>query len=212
MCSSCAGHQNIVELLLRHNADIEPKDKNGRNASDLALINGHKNIYHLIKNYRNYNRLENRDQSLISNRDNEPIDGNECKRCDVCDSDFRESDVRHLCSIVHQIHCTSDHKCHQFYKISDNNKGFQMMLKNGWNRDLGLGPNGSGMRAPVKTVLKSDRKGLGNVRNKPKITHSFDEIHHKNIVKSNKLSKQTQRKRLESRLKRIEIKFRRDFK
>ncbi|CAG5101374.1 Similar to Gpank1: G patch domain and ankyrin repeat-containing protein 1 (Mus musculus) [Cotesia congregata] len=46
------------------------------------------------------------------------------------------------------------------------------MLNNGWNDRNGLGPYGSGLKYPVKTILKRDRRGLGEKPyQKPKITH-----------------------------------------
>lgn len=47
-----------------------------------------------------------------------------------------------------------------------------MMLKEGWDSEAGLGPNGTGRKFPVQTVLKRDQKGLGFQNNeKPKVTH-----------------------------------------
>jgi len=91
-----------------------------------------------------------------------------------------------------------------------------MLLRSGWSREEGLGPKGQGMRAPVKTVLKRDRLGLGlsDTKNKPKVTHfsSFDPKSVDNNVKHNRLSKERQRRQSEIRLKQMEIRFRQEFK
>lgn len=58
------------------------------------------------------------------------------------------------------------------YHIPENNVGFQLMVKGGWDQEAGLGPEGAGRRFPIQTVLKRDQKGLGFHSNlKPKVTH-----------------------------------------
>ncbi|KAK7929074.1 hypothetical protein WMY93_005469 [Mugilogobius chulae] len=49
---------------------------------------------------------------------------------------------------------------------------YRMMLRSGWDPGSGLGPEGTGTRRPVPTVLKRDTQGLGYGRGKkPKVTH-----------------------------------------
>ena len=210
MCSSCAGHQNIVELFLQKRADTEAKDKRERTAYDLALINGHNSICQLISEHKKTQNCVKSKRKRKTDEKVSEINEIEVKRCDVCHYEYNEYHERHNCSIVHQICLKTDRKFNKYFEISESNKGFQMMLRSGWTRDRGLGPQGLGMTAPIKTVLKRDRKGLGIDRNRPKVTHfeSFDE----QSVKQNKTSKDIERKRMENRLKRIEIKFRQDFK
>lgn len=46
------------------------------------------------------------------------------------------------------------------------------MLRSGWNPRAGLGPEGSGPRQPVPTVLKRDQEGLGYGSTKrARVTH-----------------------------------------
>lgn len=58
------------------------------------------------------------------------------------------------------------------YGISKQNKGYQMLLNYGWDEQGGLGPIGKGIKYPIKTCLKYDRKGVGQTNEKDyKVTH-----------------------------------------
>jgi hypothetical protein len=128
MCSSCAGHQDIVQLLLDNKADIGPKDKRGRSAYDLALISGHKHICDLIINRQKKTQTRkevNNKLDSIGSSDS----SRDPKRCDVCGYQYNGCDVRHKCSIVHQISAKSGQNFNKYYEISESNKGFQMLLR-----------------------------------------------------------------------------------
>jgi hypothetical protein len=58
------------------------------------------------------------------------------------------------------------------YSIPASNKGYQILVKGGWNREKGLGADGSGHKFPLKTVMKRDRAGLGgSTEEKARVTH-----------------------------------------
>jgi hypothetical protein len=216
MCSSCEGHLNIVNLLLKCGADPSAQDKKGRNAIDLALINGHKDVIELIIKHKKYKKLRNNTKNSNTNKKEELK--SEQKKCDLCGHEFSTSEEKHICSISHQFNSITT-KSTTFYQICEQNKGFQMMLKNGWSKELGLGPEGYGRKFPIKTVLKRDRLGLGIDKTKPKVTHfgSFDvkAVNNDKLNSDDKQSRKTkliESKKLENKLKRIEIKFRQDFK
>ena len=100
-----------------------------------------------------------------------------------------------------------------------------MMVRNdNWDPDSGLGKDSEGKLYPVKTVLKRDRKGLGEGdAPKPKVTHfaPFDSasvkestnkksapaIRHERTSTRNKVRRQKK----ESKQTRNEIDFRREF-
>ena len=103
---------------------------------------------------------------------------------------------------------------------------FQMMVRNdNWDPDSGLGKDSEGKLYPVKTVLKRDRKGLGEGEAlKPKVTHfaPFDSASVKESTKSKKNAptlrhertstrEKGKRRKKESRQTRNEIDFRREF-
>lgn len=82
-------------------------------------------------------------------------------RCTICNQVIHNtSSSIHSLSITHQFSC--QHKPMSLpYTLSRTNKGFQMMLRSGWDPGQGLGSEGQGRKFPVKTVLKRDRAGIG---------------------------------------------------
>jgi hypothetical protein len=58
------------------------------------------------------------------------------------------------------------------YGIPASNRGYQILVKGGWDREKGLGADGSGHKFPLKTVMKRDRAGLGgSTKEKARVTH-----------------------------------------
>lgn len=45
--------------------------------------------------------------------------------------------------------------------LPETNRGYRLLMSMGWKEDGGLGPTGSGRVAPVATVFKTDRAGVG---------------------------------------------------
>lgn len=216
MCGSCAGHEDIVRLLLENKADIDAKETTGRTALDLAIINGHLNICQLLIDFKKSKQKQqkrHRTRSESKSKTEEVIDS-KTKKCETCHYQYDGSDVKHKCSIVHQLTVKSETKPNKYFAISETNRGFQMLLRSGWTRDRGLGPEGTGRTAPIRTVLKKDRMGFGNEHKTPRVTHTsdFGEYSDRNCLKQSKYYNSLQRKRSENRLKKIEIKFRRDFR
>ena len=91
--------------------------------------------------------------------------------CDICKLHLSDSVTSvHDVSTVHQFCCQHRTK-YLSYTLPQSNRGFQMMLRSGWNPDKGLGSEGQGRQFPVKTVLKQDRLGIGIKSKKPRVTH-----------------------------------------
>ena len=95
--------------------------------------------------------------------------------CDICKIDFKEtSRTEHESSTVHLFNCQHKPQSTHYY-IPEGNIGFKLLLKDGWDKEQGLGPEGKGLKFPVKTVLKRDRQGLGanpdDPKSKPRVTH-----------------------------------------
>jgi len=183
MCAAYAGHQPVVELLISHGALWEEiRDRRGFNAADLATMGGHINIVDLLvasNHQKNESPAANVSVCTGRKRRCSPIE--ECLPekfyCDVCQVEMNGLlEHKHNLSTVHQFNsqfCSTDIP----YSIPHSNRGFQLLMKGGWNPEHGLGPNGQGVRHPVKTVLKRDREGLGSGKKpKPRVTHfsSFD--------------------------------------
>eukprot|EP00053_Salpingoeca_punica_P015577 m.143882 g.143882 ORF g.143882 m.143882 type:complete len:515 (+) comp16752_c0_seq1:105-1649(+) len=81
--------------------------------------------------------------------------------CEVCQARVREEPGSHNTSILHNLNCQRPVKADPFL-LPSSNKGYQLMVRTGWDEERGLGPEGRhGRLYPVKTVLKRDRLGIG---------------------------------------------------
>ncbi|XP_077980646.1 G patch domain and ankyrin repeat-containing protein 1-like [Glandiceps talaboti] len=160
MCAAHSGQLEIVRYLLLNGARKELCNNQGQTAADLANIAGHTDIVEMLLFEKKPDRKRKRKTKSKF-------------WCDICKIEFSEVDrEEHKHSTVHLFN--SNHKVLPTqYGIPESNVGFQMMVKGGWDRDHGLGPEGTGQKYPVKTVLKRDREGLGasKDKNKAKVTH-----------------------------------------
>ena len=167
MIASCAGHVTLVSYLLECGAQWEGReDRRGMDAVDLAQENGHYNIVDLIL----YNKSRRGETTSTDT-------GEYCKEtlqpfyCDICKFNVTSlSEQAHSVSILHQYNCQHRSKGTS-YGISERNRGFKMMIRNGWDPDKGLGSCGQGRHFPVKTVLKRDRCGIGKPTSQARVTH-----------------------------------------
>ena len=203
MCASHAGHMTIVRHLLDQGANWDHfADRRGNNAADLARTAGHPDIAELIESYTGAHCLgtftdshgdhahsrthkdthkESRRRHCASSDGASRTAQTSRFYCDVCKMNVAvdASNVsRHTTSTVHQFCC--GHKPSVTpYGIPESNRGFQLLLKGGWDPERGLGPEQQGQKFPVKTVLKQDRLGFGlsSGRAKPRVTHfsAYDE-------------------------------------
>jgi hypothetical protein len=96
--------------------------------------------------------------------------------CDICQDVIGDDSKIHTTSIVHNVKCHHAITPHPFH-LQASNRGYQLMKKAGWDESSGLGPNLNGRKAPIKTILKRERDGLGAVNSKgeplakPRVTH-----------------------------------------
>jgi len=181
MCAAYAGHQPVVELLMRHGAKWEEvRDRRGFNAADLATMGGHVSIVDLLVASSHQPSQSSADNVSVRSRKKRKrsvIEEAEKFYCSICQLEVNSLQVHeHNLSTVHQFN--SQFRSTDIpYSIPHTNKGFQLLMKGGWNPEHGLGPGGQGVRQPVKTILKRDREGLGSgKKSKPRVTHfsSFD--------------------------------------
>jgi len=214
MTAAVTDSYECVELLLRLGSDWTLCDKSELTAFQLANKNRRTRICELIRNW-----VQNQ-ESGGEEKSGDSLAGvcrehqqSYCEPCGVLCNDANQHDK----SIAHLVSTQSPGSSTTHYGIPENNKGFQLMLKSGWERG-GLGQSGEGQKFPVKTVLKRDRKGLGNdtVKRVAKVTHfdSFDtaavEFNHKR-TEAEKTVRKGQSENERSRERRKEINFRRDF-
>lgn len=208
MCSTFEGHIAVVEYLMISGANLDIKNNQGLTALDIAIRNNHVTLIH---------RLKNRKIETNFCKKNEVE--KEQKYCSLCDYWYTESSsAKHETSIAHLIN-SKRNTISTFYHLPENNKGFQIMLKKGWDKNKGLGINAEGRKFPVKTVLKRDRSCIGCKKETPKVTHfgpnDYNSVkkYNKDTVKSvrEKTVKKWERIKLERRNRKKEIEFRREF-
>lgn len=188
MVASHAGHVSIVEHLLHERARWQDVvDQKGRNAADLARLGGHPHVAEMIES----SDLEHDGESGVSedksaNRKRPrglpeslgvwTVGSHSKKRysfhCDRCQMTVTDNsrDV-HSTSTVHLFSCQHHHCADISYGLTESNRGYQMLLRSGWDPEKGLGPQKQGKMFPVKTVLKQDRQGFGLKESKPRVTH-----------------------------------------
>ena len=207
MCAAHAGHMTIVRHLLDRGAEWRHNsDKRGNNAADLARIAGHSNLAEFIEahtantddlgthshglshtqreTHRRSKRHTSSSRDLSTARQSHESSSFYCDICKINVELGTTSVGNHTTSTVHQFSCQHKPKVTP-YGIPESNRGFQLLLKGGWDPERGLGPEQQGQKFPVKTVLKQDRLGFGlSTRAKPRVTHFS--AHDKAAVKSHR--------------------------
>lgn len=186
MSASYAGHLPVVQLLLSHGAAWRGvRDQRGFDAVDLATMAGHRDVVEMLLPSTTTNNCtqsspDDSDISLRSLRKRRRSaldeDYQSSFYCHTCKVQVQGDEMKHNLSTVHQFN-SQFHTTDIPYSIPQSNKGYQMMIKRGWNPENGLGPTEQGTLQPIKTVLKRDRQGLGSgSKQKPRVTHfaSFD--------------------------------------
>uniref|UniRef100_A0A8D0HKZ5 G-patch domain and ankyrin repeats 1 n=1 Tax=Sphenodon punctatus TaxID=8508 RepID=A0A8D0HKZ5_SPHPU len=167
MCAAYAGQRDAVRYLLSHGAAwVGVCETQGRDAMDLAEEAGHQDVIDVLRESERPHRTE---EEAGTSSGGAP---SESKYCAVCRMNYTEDNVAlHERSTVHLFN-RRDPLPPTRYHIPESNVGFQLMVKGGWDRETGLGPDGTGRKFPVQTVLKRDQQGLGFCNNlKPKVTH-----------------------------------------
>ncbi|KQS62551.1 G patch domain and ankyrin repeat-containing protein 1 homolog [Drosophila erecta] len=169
MMAACEGATEVVSWLLQKGVQIETSDKSGNTALKLAQRKGHSEVVHL---------LETLPILEVTSDEDEPIESNNPFYCEICKRDYKETPwTIHQTSTVHQFNLKAlpAHKLHKF-NISAKNRGLQLMVKQGWDQEHGLGPSQSGRLYPVKTVLRKQRTGLGIEQQPARVSHfgAFD--------------------------------------
>jgi len=162
------GHDSVVKYLVDKGGYIEPQKK--MKLFNLMKSKGHENEINIMKIVNGSSSLNTKDEIVIVDEScNTPLE-----RCKTCDETFLLSQKsKHISSIAHQIVLTKNiSKRNPGFILSENNVGYRIMKKSGWDGYNGLGKCGKGKLFPVKTVLKQDRRGItSGDRKKMRITH-----------------------------------------
>ncbi|XP_054712691.1 G patch domain and ankyrin repeat-containing protein 1 homolog [Uloborus diversus] len=209
MCAAMEGHYSIVKYLLDFGADLSIRNKQGLTVFEIAERGNHLQVIDLLRNGIQVSKISD---AVLKNSDEA-----ELKFCKECSLSFKESIVSHEKSIAH-LFSSSKAQNSTFYHIPENNKGFQIMLKSGWDKDKGLGINEDGRKFPVKSVLKKDRGCIGRTKETAKITHfgpnDPSSIKHQAAPVSllrEKTLKNRERRKMALKQRQKEISFRRQF-
>lgn len=166
MMASCEGAIDSVSFLLNLGVNRNQKDKSGNTAYMLAQKKRHWKIMKLLSQKQLTDGKKDKtavpNQSII-----EPF------FCELCQQTFKETTKHeHQTSTVHQFHTTSKiHSKLTRFNISSKNRGLQLMVKQGWDEESGLGPTKTGRLYPVKTVIRKQRTGIGIYQDPAKVTH-----------------------------------------
>ncbi|CAD5115445.1 unnamed protein product [Dimorphilus gyrociliatus] len=206
MCAAKANNYEVVDFLIKNGADVTCTDMNGLSAYDLTNSTAIKNLFH---------DMEDEDTNAEDYNDSEEANEVYCSVCDVTVKDIDEHDK----SIPHIMNKPklATGSC---YYIPCTNKGYQLMMKQGWDGEKALGREAEGTKYPVKTILKRDRIGLGGNKKKqiPRVSHfdPFDTTAIKRrselyINKSPRIFKKKHFKEQLNKEKKIERFFRREF-
>ncbi|XP_064607530.1 G patch domain and ankyrin repeat-containing protein 1-like [Liolophura sinensis] len=172
MSASCGGHHEVVCYLLDKGANSLVCDKVGKCAKMLAQEKRHWKVVSILERH-------NRPSSVTESDHVVPCGTKQCSEhkrfyCSVCKCEFKDTtEARHATSTVHLFNLKLEAKTTTYF-IPESNRGFQMMVKSGWNVDKGLGSEGQGRKFPVRTVMKRDRLGLGSTKEekaKSRVTH-----------------------------------------
>uniref|UniRef100_A0A1B6GXY1 G-patch domain-containing protein n=1 Tax=Cuerna arida TaxID=1464854 RepID=A0A1B6GXY1_9HEMI len=208
MSACCAGNERMVELLLQWKPDLSVRDKRGQSCRDLASAQGYQHIVQILDQY-----IQDMHENTVAKQNptntlQVPSDSTTFY-CKVCKQYIENTSMKkHLSSTIHNFHKASKRKMPTMYGIPESNKGFQILVKSGWNKEDGLGPSGEGHKYPPKTILKQDRTGLGAKRYQARVTHTLEdnsrkEARQKKTFKRDLKMEKTKEQRLERNLRRM---------
>ena len=163
MSAACAGALDVVKFLISRKADANVRDKSGNTCLSLARRQGHLAVVRAITEGHRETGTES-----------QPMKTRHVEfYCESCGQKFcNTSREEHSTSIVHLLSSRSCIAVPTVYSIPASNRGYQILVKGGWDREKGLGADGSGHKFPLKTVMKRDRAGLGgSTKEKARVTH-----------------------------------------
>lgn len=173
MIAACEGSQKVCKFLLNEGCNVNTVDRSGNSALSLAKAKNRTEIVKMLEE-----RIENVEKT------DKPIDETETEPvtfepfwCENCQRMFKEtSKESHVASTLHRFNRKNTFEFSRRYFIPESNIGFKMMLRQGWDRESGLGPNNEGKIYPVKTTIRKARSGLGVKQDSARITHysAFD--------------------------------------
>lgn len=203
MMAAWAGHPTVVQYLLKMpNIDVNATERSSlrHTALSLAVKGRHKHIEALLAD--RICEAQQQQPATVVISDSEEDEKSDMRHanelhheqffCPDCARSFSNSGTRaqHEASILHRFNIRSKlQPLAKRYALPDSNRGFRLMLKQGWDREHGLGPTNRltaadakaddaqmttmalGPSFPIKTTLRQGRSGLGVPQPPSRITH-----------------------------------------
>lgn len=173
MIAACEGSQKVCKFLLNKGCDLAIADRSGKTALSLAQTKNRTEIVNMIE--EKMANVPQIDEPLNDTRV-QPVT-HEPFWCEECQHTFKEtSKETHERSTLHRFNHKNTYEFSRRYFIPESNIGFKMMIRQGWDRESGLGPNSEGKLYPVKTTIRKARSGLGVKQDSARVTHysAFD--------------------------------------
>ncbi|XP_047658981.1 G patch domain and ankyrin repeat-containing protein 1-like [Tachysurus fulvidraco] len=167
MSASFSGRTDTVRVLLQKGALWTLiTDTKGRDACDLARLAGHHDVVTILQQFRITHNSHTSHTPADQTQSSAPTQW--CEVCEVC---YTDSTDTHTSSTLHQFNLKRPPSLPN-YCLAPSSVGYKVMLRLGWDPHSGLGPEHSGRRVPVSTVLKLNTKGLGfGPKPRSKVTH-----------------------------------------
>ena len=177
MVAAAEGRTALVDFLLKRGADLDVRDKSGLTALDIGRQRGHQEVVAELLHVSQEGGRRSGGAGSSGTSDRFEV-------CDLCGELFAVGQrPQHLASLAHQLgaeeRAARPHLApiRPGFGITEENRGFQLLLKSGWDGCSGLGEaERRGRLFPIKSVLKSDRIGLGGggegeKREEGRVTH-----------------------------------------
>ncbi|XP_073961804.1 G patch domain and ankyrin repeat-containing protein 1 homolog [Choristoneura fumiferana] len=197
MIACQANSIDAVKELLKRDVDTTVRDKAGNSAQSLVIQNKNFVLADILVSHKR----KNEKPPKINDTPKKKVKLKEFN-CSVCNQTYPD-EQEHLSSTVHNLNTSKGKKIPACYVIPQTNRGYQIMLKVGWDRESGLGPEGAGNKYPIKATQNKDRKGLGHEKKRGNDEVKEDPVKHRK-------NKRTTIREYESN-KKMEINFRREF-
>lgn len=163
MCAAAEGHLSVVKYLIKKGCEH-------RNVCDTSEMN----VLDICQKRQQWNILNYLYGLDVKTEKNDPGESrciDTMLRCELCKVEYLESKQKqHESSMLH-IFNHKNKKPSNILGLPGHNVGYKMMLRSGWTIDRGLGPDGTGRKNPIKTVLKKDRAGLGLKKKSERVSH-----------------------------------------
>lgn len=195
MIACQANSTETVKELLKRKIDMYIRDKAGNSAQSLVIKSKNLVLADLLLSHRSVHTAK----LVRKSKHKKNILNKEQFACEVCNKTFPDKED-HLSSTIHNINASKGRKLPTNYVIPESNRGYQIMLRVGWDKESGLGPDGMGHKYPIRTVQKKDRKGLGMEKKKKEEKAKQETNINRRILE-----------RDYHRHKRMEVNFRREF-